>query len=74
MVSINPAEGIITPKSARKLPKLLDVDQTFQLLEIKENDVLAIRDKAIIELIYSSGLRLTEVISLNIDDIITRKY
>ena len=69
VVSINPAEGIITPKSARKLPKLLDVDQTFQLLEIKENDVLAIRDKAIIELIYSSGLRLTEVISLNIDDI-----
>ena len=69
VVSINPAEGIITPKSARKLPKLLDVDQTFQLLGIKENDVLAIRDKAIIELIYSSGLRLTEVISLNIDDI-----
>jgi len=69
VVSINPAEGIITPKSTRKLPKLLDVDQTFQLLEIKENDVLAIRDKAIIELIYSSGLRLTEVISLNIDDI-----
>ena len=69
VVSINPAEGIITPKSARKLPKLLDVDQTFQLLEIKENDVLAIRDKAIIELIYSSGLRLTEVISLNINDI-----
>ena len=69
VVSINPAEGIITPKSSRKLPKLLDVDQTFQLLEIKENDVLAIRDKAIIELIYSSGLRLTEVISLNINDI-----
>lgn len=69
VVSINPAEGIITPKSARKLPKLLDVDQTFQLLGIKENDVLAIRDKAIIELIYSSGLRLTEVISLNINDI-----
>lgn len=69
VVSINPAEGIITPKSVRKLPKLLDVDQTFQLLGIKENDVLAIRDKAIIELIYSSGLRLTEVISLNINDI-----
>ncbi len=69
VVSINPAEGIITPKSTRKLPKLLDVDQTFQLLEIKENDVLAIRDKAIIELISSSGLRLSEVISLNIDDI-----
>ena len=68
-VSTNPAIGIITPKTARKLPKLLDVDQTCQLLEIKENDVLAIRDKAILELIYSSGLRLAEIISLDIDDI-----
>ena len=68
-VSTNPAIGIITPKTARKLPKLLDVDQVCQLLEIKQNDVLAIRDKAILELIYSSGLRLAEIISLDIDDI-----
>lgn len=68
-VRTNPALGIITPKKARKLPKLLDVDQTNQLLEIEKNDVLAIRDKAILELIYSSGLRLAEVISLDIDDI-----
>ena len=68
-VSTNPAIGIITPKTARKLPKLLDVDQVCQLLEIKKNDVLAIRDKAILELIYSSGLRLAEIISLDIDDI-----
>ena len=69
IVKVNPAEGIITPKTNRKLPKLLDVDQACQLLEIKENDILAIRDKAILELIYSSGLRLTELISLNINDI-----
>ena len=68
-VSTNPAVGIITPKTARKLPKLLDVDQTCQLLAIEKNDVLAIRDKAILELIYSSGLRLAEIISLDIDDI-----
>ena len=68
-VNTNPAIGIITPKTARKLPKLLDVDQTCQLLEIEKNDVLAIRDKAILELIYSSGLRLAEIISLDIDDI-----
>jgi len=68
-VSANPTEGIITPKTARKLPKLLDADQACQLLEIEKNDVLAIRDKAILELIYSSGLRLAEVIYLNINDI-----
>jgi integrase/recombinase XerC len=65
----NPAEGIIAPKSPRKLPKVLDADQTTQLVEIKEEDTLAIRDKAMLELIYSSGLRLAELISLNLNDI-----
>lgn len=68
-VKNNPAEGILAPKSARKLPKLLDVDQTIQLVEINEDDTLAIRDRAILELIYSSGLRLAELISLNLNDI-----
>ncbi|MCZ6803726.1 MAG: tyrosine recombinase XerC, partial [Proteobacteria bacterium] len=63
------AEGIIAPKSARKLPKLLDVDQTIQLVEIEQDDVLALRDRAMLELIYSSGLRLAELISLNMTDI-----
>ncbi len=68
-VKNNPAEGIIAPKSPRKLPKVLDADQTVQLVEIKEEDSLAIRDKAMLELIYSSGLRLAELISLNLNDI-----
>ncbi len=68
-VKNNPAEGIIAPKSPRKLPKVLDADQTAQLVEIKEDDTLAIRDKAMLELIYSSGLRLAELISLNLNDI-----
>jgi integrase/recombinase XerC len=65
----NPAEGIIAPKSPRRLPKVLDADQTALLVEIKEDDTLAIRDKAMLELIYSSGLRLAELISLNLNDI-----
>jgi integrase/recombinase XerC len=65
----NPAEGIVAPKSARKLPKVLDADQTGQLVEIKEQDDLALRDKAMLELIYSSGLRLAELIGINMDDI-----
>jgi integrase/recombinase XerC len=68
-VKNNPAEGIIAPKSPRKLPKVLDADQTVQLVEIDEEDTLAIRDKAMLELIYSSGLRLAELISLNLNDI-----
>jgi integrase/recombinase XerC len=68
-VKNNPAEGIIAPKSARKLPKVLDADQTVQLVEIDQKDDLAIRDRAMLELIYSSGLRLAELISLNMNDI-----
>lgn len=68
-VKNNPAEGIIAPKSARKLPKVLDADQTAQLVEIDQKDDLAIRDKAMLELIYSSGLRLSELVSLNLTDI-----
>ena len=65
----NPAQGIITPKTPKKLPRTLDVDQTCQLIEIKETDPLALRDKAILELIYSSGLRLSELTGLDIDKI-----
>ncbi len=69
IVQNNPAEGIIAPKSPRKLPKVLDADQTAQLVEIEEQDALSIRDKAMLELIYSSGLRLAELISINLNDI-----
>ena len=68
-VKTNPAEGIIAPKMPRKLPKVLDADQTCQLVEIDQKDDLAIRDRAMLELIYSSGLRLAELISLDMNDI-----
>ena len=68
-VKNNPAEGIIAPKTPRKLPKALDVDQTVQLVEINDRDTLAIRDKAMLELVYSSGLRLSELVGLNLNDI-----
>jgi integrase/recombinase XerC len=68
-VKNNPAEGIIAPKSPRKLPKVLDADQTAQLVEINDDDTLAVRDRAMLELIYSSGLRLAELISINLNDI-----
>lgn len=65
----NPANGILAPKSSRKLPKALDVDQTAQLMNIEGDDQLVLRDKAMLELLYSSGLRLSELINLNIEDL-----
>ncbi len=62
----NPARGIVTPKQGRPLPKNLDVDEMYQLLNITdEQDPLAVRDRAIMELMYSSGLRLAELVGLN---------
>ena len=66
-VKINPAKSIQAPKTGRKLPSTLDVDSVSHLIEIKGNDVETVRDRAILELFYSSGLRLTELSSLNVE-------
>lgn len=68
-VSANPARGLKTPKTPRKLPALLDVDQCAHLMEIADQHPLAIRDRAMMELMYSSGLRLSELTGLNMHDI-----
>ena len=67
--SSNPAVDIKAPKAAKRLPGTLDVDQIAQLLEIASGDALAVRDRAIMELFYSSGLRLAELVGLSITDI-----
>jgi integrase/recombinase XerC len=68
-VKNNPADGIAAPKSPKKLPKVLDVDQTAQFVEVEGDDFIHKRDRALLELIYSSGLRLAEVTGLNLGDI-----
>ncbi len=68
-LSANPARGVSAPKQGRPLPKNLDVDELHQLLAIDESDPLAIRDRAMMELMYSSGLRLAELVSLDLGDI-----
>lgn len=65
----NPARGVSAPKQGRPLPKNLDVDELHQLMNIDEADPLAVRDRAIMELMYSSGLRLAELVDLNLGDI-----
>ena len=64
-VTQNPAEGITTPKMEKRLPKTLDVEQSARLVEIKGDKELAVRDRAILELMYSSGLRLAECVGLD---------
>lgn len=63
--SSNPCIGMRAPKSAKSLPQALSADQAVQLVDVKEDDLLSLRDHAILELFYSSGLRLAELVSLN---------
>jgi len=67
--TINPAQHIQAPKQARKLPKTLDVDQLTGLLEAGTSSLLEIRDLAMFELFYSSGLRLSELSALDLTDL-----
>ena len=65
----NPATPVRAPKSPRHLPATLDADSIGQLLDIPCDTPLAIRDKAIMELFYSSGLRLSELAGLRWEQI-----
>lgn len=63
-VTSNPAKAVRAPRAKRKLPATLDVDAMGQLLDFAPDSPLAIRDKAMMELFYSSGLRLAELAGL----------
>jgi integrase/recombinase XerC len=67
--SRNPAQGVSAPKTKKRLPATLDADQMGRLLAFRVEDTLSARDKAIMELFYSSGLRLAELVSLNVTSI-----
>ena len=65
----NPARGVPAPKSANRLPETLGVDQLDRLLAFKGDDALACRDRAVMELFYGCGLRLSELTGLDLGDI-----
>lgn len=65
----NVALNISAPKPARRLPGTLDADQVAQLLQTSGDEPLVVRDHAILELFYSSGLRLAELVSLDLGDL-----
>ena len=69
VIELNPAKGLSAPKQAKPLPKNIDVDSLTHLLEIEGNDPLTLRDKAIMELCYSSGLRLAELAALDLSSV-----
>jgi integrase/recombinase XerC len=63
-LAANPAAAVRAPKAVRKLPQVLDVDEAVQLVELPTDAPLGLRDRALLELFYSSGLRLAEVCAL----------
>ena len=65
----NPCAGLRAPKARKSLPHALSPDEAGRMMDIPDDGVLAIRDKAIFELFYSSGLRLSELTSLALGDI-----
>ncbi|PLW68489.1 tyrosine recombinase XerC [Pseudohalioglobus lutimaris] len=65
----NPAASVQAPRKPRRLPKTLDADQVDHYLSFEDDGATARRDRAIAELFYSSGLRLAELVAVNIDDI-----
>jgi integrase/recombinase XerC len=71
-IKANPAAGLRAPKAPRKLPQVLDVDEAMQLVEVPTDAPLGLRDRALLELFYSSGLRLSELCSLRWRDLALR--
>ncbi len=68
----NPAVGIRAPKGQRRLPSAMDADQLGHLLDSPSDDPLELRDLAVMELVYSAGLRLAEVVSIDLGQIDTQ--
>ncbi len=68
-VKVNPAEGVRAPKVGRRLPHTLDADQLGHLMALPGDGALDHRDRAIMELFYSSGLRLAELVGLDVADV-----
>ncbi|MFH0799439.1 MAG: tyrosine recombinase XerC [Pseudomonadota bacterium] len=70
LIASNPAKEVATPKVPKRLPRFLTVDEVFALLDSPSGeDILGTRDRAIMELLYASGLRVGELVGLGLEDI-----
>ena len=68
-LAVDPALGVRAPKATRKLPQVLDPDEAARLVEVPADDAIGRRDRALLELFYSSGLRLAELCALRWRDL-----
>lgn len=68
-ISLNPASNVSAPKVTKKLPEVLSPDNLDHLMQLDKQDPLALRDMAMMELLYGCGLRLAELVGLNLDKI-----
>ena len=70
VISRNPAETVLTPKRGQPMPSYLPIDETFRLLDgLKGDSVLALRNRAILETLYSTGLRVSELVGTDVQDV-----
>jgi integrase/recombinase XerC len=73
-IDASPADGIPTPRIPRTLPRDLSVDEVFALLEhIEDADLAGLRDRGMLELLYASGLRVSELVGLDLGDVDLRE-
>ena len=72
-IKLSPAQNISSPKLAQLLPKAMDADLVQKFLDFKAKGMIEVRDKALAELLYSSGLRLSEIYKLNMEDLDTKE-
>ncbi len=69
-VAVDPASGLRNPKQAQRLPRLLGVDDVIQLLDtVPVHTALGLRDRAMLETLYGGGLRVSELVGMNLDDL-----
>jgi tyrosine recombinase XerC len=69
-IKTNPADGVFTPKLDKKLPEFLDADKIIKLITAPTKDnVSGLRDRAILEVLYSTGMRVSELVGLDQDDV-----
>ncbi len=73
-VKLNPAKSVATPKLEKTLPKVLSMEEAVHLVQMPEDDTLSgLRDQAILETLYSTGIRAEELVGLNVDDLHQRE-
>lgn len=65
----NPLEGVPSPKRPKRLPRVLRYDQVEKLVEAPEVDALGLRDRALLETLYATGIRVSELVGLDIGDV-----